>query len=75
MKFTIKDTDTSKLMVETHYYKWLQEKQPTDIHAIKTKIDYLSEQGFVVGVDRISEEEIKTLMYIEQKYFDINLKK
>jgi hypothetical protein len=74
MKFTIKDKDTSILMVETHYYKWLEEKQPMDIHTIKTKTDYLSEQGFVVGVDKISEEELKTLKYVEQHYFSLNLK-
>jgi hypothetical protein len=72
--FKIKDTDSSQLIVETDYYKWLQNKRPTDIHNINTKIEYLTEQGFVKGRDKLSESDLRSLQYSERFYFDLEIK-
>jgi hypothetical protein len=72
--FQIKDDNPNQPIVENHYYKWLQGKKPTDIHSINTKIDYLEEQGFVKGVDKLSEESLRSLQYTERVYFDLKIK-
>lgn len=72
--FTIKDNDTSKLIVESHYYAWLKENKPSDIHKINTKVNYLVEQGFVIGIDYIGEEQLMTLKSIEDTYFSFEIK-
>lgn len=72
--FKIKDTDPNQLITETDYYKWLQNKKPTDIHSINTKIDYLTEQGFAKGKDKLSESDLRLLQYSERFYFDLEIK-
>lgn len=67
--FEIIDKDRSQQIVETHYYKWLLEKKKTDIHYTLTKLEYLEEQGFKVGVNKLNETNFDTLKYIEQHYF------
>lgn len=67
--FKIQDQDTKKQIVETHYYEWLLSKKRTDIHKSLTKVDYLKEQGFQIGIDYITDAEINTLKYIEHHYF------
>lgn len=72
--FKIKDQDDSVAVETTHYYKWLKGKKVDNIHAIKTKTEYLIEQGFNVGVDRVTEEDLKRLKAIETLYFNAELK-
>lgn len=72
--FKIQDQDSSQLMMETHYYKWLLSRKPSDIHSIKTKMEYLGEQGFCVGKNHLSTDDLKRLQYIEQHYFNNEIK-
>ncbi len=72
--FKIKDQDDSQLMVNSHYYKWLLEQQPRDIHSIHTKMAYLESEGFVLLDNSISSEDSQRLRYIEQFYFDQEIK-
>jgi hypothetical protein len=67
--FKTQDQDDKILFTDTHYYKWLENKQPIDIHNINTKVEYLTEQGFEKGRDTVTEEELIRLKYIEQYYF------
>ena len=67
--FTIKDQNDNQPIVETHYYNWLKDNGFTNIHNIQTKTQYLTEQGFNVGVDRISSEEVSRLKLIENYYY------
>jgi hypothetical protein len=67
--FHIFDKDTNQLLVETHYYKWLLEKQPEDIHFIDTKLSYLVEQGFKIGQDKVTETSHSILKSAEEHYF------
>lgn len=73
-QFTIQDKYTKQPMVNTHYYKWLLQKQPKNIHAINTKIEYLTEQGFKLFEDAITNEELFTLQAVEQHYFHNEIK-
>lgn len=68
MAFQIKDSSDQNIKT-THYYKWLEAKKPSDIHNINTKIEYLEEQGFKTGVDKLTEEDLYILKGIEQMYF------
>ena len=68
MAFKIKDKGGDQLIVETDYYNWLQQNKVTNVHFINTKIQYLSEQGFVKGKDFLSEEDLYILKHIEQHY-------
>lgn len=70
--FKIKDNDRTIPMTETHYYNWLKENNISDVHYTKTKVEYLTSQGFVVGTDRLSEEDLTTIKYIEQHYTKFN---
>ena len=72
-KFQIPDHNTSKLMVCSHYYDWLEIKQFKDIHAVETKREYLTELGFVVGKDCLSEKDLYTLKAIEDCYFRLEI--
>ncbi len=72
--FNIQDK-TDSIIVESHYYNWLSEQNLDDIHNIKTKTDYLKSQGFVMGQDRITEEDLKILKAIEEVFYLVNLKK
>lgn len=67
--FEILDKDRNQKIVETHYYQWLLDKKKTDIHATLTKIEYLEEQGFKIGVNKLNETSFDTLKYIEHHYF------
>lgn len=69
--FQIKDKDDSQPIKETHYYGWLVENNVQDVHSIKTKTQYLEEQGFVVGTDRLEEGDIQRLKAIETVYYRI----
>jgi GTP-binding protein EngB required for normal cell division len=72
--FKIIDSDKSQLIVETDYYKWLLKNKPSDIHSINTKIDYLTEQGFRKGIDKITAIASSTLKAIEEAYFIFEIK-
>lgn len=55
--FKIEDSENSGVVAkETFYYKWLESKQPKDIHSINTKIQYLTEKGFRLGEHTLSEK-------------------
>lgn len=70
-KFEIKDSNTSIPMYETHYYQWLKDNK-VEVHSIKTKVEYLTSQGFVVGTDIISDKDLASLKAIEQHYSKFN---
>ena len=70
--FKLKGNATDILIVDTDYYKWLLRKQLKDINSITTKVEYLRELGFVVGVDRLTSEDVSTLGYIEKHYLKGN---
>ena len=72
--FNIKDKNDD-LIIRSHYYNWLSEQNLDDIHNIQTKTDYLKSQGFVIGVDRITEESLNILKSIEEVFYLTNLKK
>tara|TARA_R110000868_G_scaffold72709_1_gene211522 strand:+ start:38 stop:271 length:234 start_codon:yes stop_codon:yes gene_type:complete len=74
MTFKIKDIKDKEQFVNTHYFHWLQDKKPKDIHSIDTKIEYLSEQGFTKGTDKISEQDLYRLQSIEEYYFYAEIK-
>jgi len=61
--------DTDILITDTHYYKWLLSKGKRDIVAHITKVEYLDEHDFIVGVTFLSGDDLKTLQYIERHYF------
>ena len=71
--FNIKDKNDD-LIIRSHYYNWLGEQKVTNIHNIQTKTDYLKSQGFVIGVDRITEESLNILKSIEEVYYTTNLR-
>ena len=71
--FPIQDK-TEQLIVETHYYAWLKAKQPTVIHNMNTKLEYLSTLGFVKGMDKLTSEDLYILKAIEEVYFRDNIK-
>lgn len=71
--FNIPDT-SGVVMTNSHYYAYLKESKPTDIHAIKTKTAYLESLGFVVGEDKLKEGDLDILKAIEQTYFQIEIK-
>ena len=70
--FEIKDKDSSIKMESTHYYNWLVSNKKQDVHNIKTKIEYLEVQGFIVGYNFLREKDLLSLKYIEQ-HFTTNL--
>ena len=64
------DNPVHKPMNESGYFNWLVINKKTNIHAIDTKKEYLTEvYGFVFG-NRISPEAIKTMKAIESFCFD-----
>ncbi len=67
--FKIPDQDDNQLIVDTHYFKWLQKNQFKDIHAIETKKKYLAEIGFEIGEEWLEVGDITRLQYIERHYF------
>lgn len=68
--FDIQDKDSGDTPVkELHYYKWLKENKPTDIHYGTTKLEYLNVQGFSIHNHKLREEDIHTLRYCEHTYF------
>lgn len=69
MLFEIQDTDKNALIVNTHYYKWLLSNEITNVHNVHTKIEYLQEQGFILGESKLSFNDLDTLKHIEQHYF------
>lgn len=71
--FNIPDT-SEVVMTKSHYYAYLKESKPTDIHAIKTKTAYLQSLGFVLGEDKLKEGDLDILKAIEQTYFQIEIK-
>jgi hypothetical protein len=73
--FKIKDQDRNTPFENTHYWKWLEKRGAQDIHSVSTKIEYLTEQGFVVGTDKLSDWDLFTLKAIEQGYFNKILKR
>lgn len=68
MAFQIKD-NSEQSITTTHYYKWLETKKPSDIHYINTKIEYLEEQNFKTGVDKLTADDLSILQSIERMYF------
>jgi hypothetical protein len=72
--FRTQDQDDKQPIVETHYYKWLLEKQPKDIHSIHTKMEYLESQGFIILNNSISSVDAQRLKIIEEHYFDREIK-
>ena len=69
--FKIPDNGKSDLpIVETHYYNWLKCKNEKDIHSINTKREYLTDLGFIVGVNHLTDKNISLLKIIEQMYFE-----
>lgn len=60
-----------KPFVELDYFQWLKDTRKSNIHAIETKTEYLSNRfDFVRGVDSIDRRTMNTLKYTEQFYFD-----
>ena len=75
ISFIIPDTNNSNIPIEdTNYYAWLLEKRPNDIHRVNTKVEYLESIGFVVSISKLSENDLLILKWIEQYYFDRNIK-
>jgi ribulose bisphosphate carboxylase small subunit len=72
--FKIQDQKRDIQLKDTHYHAWLKDNEVTNIHNSLTKVNYLKDQGFQIGIDFISETEIETLNYIEQHYFRTVLK-
>lgn len=72
--FKIKDQNRNQQITETDYFKWLKSTEQKNIHFSKTKVEYLEQQGFQIGVDFISEYEIQTLNLIEMFYFQTIIK-
>lgn len=67
--FKIQDSDTAILILESHYYKWLEaNKIERSLHYRETKQIYLKEQGFVLGTDFLNDGDLSTLCFIEQAY-------
>lgn len=73
--FTIVDQNDSQPMVDTHYYKWLVANNIEDVHTIGTKTLYLTEQGFIKGVNKLTETDLRRLKYIEEHYSFIKRQK
>lgn len=71
--FKIPDQDDSQLITETHYYGWLTDTQPDNIHKLHTKLAYLKYLGFAVGEDFLDEVTLFRLKAIEQTYFLLNI--
>lgn len=59
---------------DTDYYKWLIKQNLKDVHAVKTKTEYLESIGFIIGTDRLSEEDIRGLKYIEDEYYKVEVR-
>lgn len=58
----------------TSFYKWLEQQKPKDIN-LETKINYLKEvHGFVIGETKISESDLQSLNYIQDYYFEYEIK-
>jgi hypothetical protein len=73
--FIIKDRNNTNLpMEQTHYYNWLKNANLKDIHYVNTKKEYLTQEGFKIGVDSLNESDLSILKYIEQYFFNQNLK-
>lgn len=69
MIFQIKDQDPKQPMVETHFFKWLLKNGSENGHTIKDKANYLVEQGFIYGEDKLKAEDLQTLKYIHQHFY------
>ncbi len=72
--FKIVDQNRNQQINETHYFNWLQKTEQLNIHNSATKIEYLKEQGFQVGINFITEYEVETLKLIEGFYFQTIIK-
>lgn len=73
--FIIKDRNNTNIpMEQTHYYNWLKNANLTDVHYVDTKKEYLTQEGFKIGVDSLNESDLSILKYIEQYFFNQNLK-
>jgi hypothetical protein len=62
-------------MSETHYYKWLLSQGKKDIHAIETKMEYLSSLGFDLKINQFGEDfeqaekDLTLLRSVENHYY------
>lgn len=66
--FKIEDTDSKQPMILTHFFNWLRTNGSADGHTIKDKQNYLTEQGFIYGEDKLSHDDLQSLKAIH-KYF------
>lgn len=67
--FKLPNDTNFKEVTQTSYYQWLSNKKPSDIHAVKTKTEYIESLGFVLGQDRLEEGVVRHLKFIEDVFF------
>lgn len=67
--FTNYQDKNDGLIVETHYYKWLEKNIGYNhFNYLKTKVNYLESIGFNLSKNRLPNEYLENLKYIEQHY-------
>lgn len=68
--FNIPDAMNQNIpMVDSHYYNFLKSIKPNDIHAVNTKILYLSSINWSMEYNFIPNFQLDMLSAIEKQYF------
>lgn len=72
-EIVIKRNPSDTLIVHTDFYNWLRRPGNYQDDVIECKVAYLESLGFVRGTDRVCADVLRSLGYILETYFRVEV--